>query len=174
MGAAPPEAPRQDGESAPTAAGVAVPRQSQPCAAYGASAASDAGSTAGSRARAGRGAAALPGRGDPPLDLGWQESEGTATLHSISSMAAYREKSFEELRWEHYSKDNNPEAQPPAEPPAAAQHFLYIGCARDYAIGSPIHDYSPGVITPVLSQKNYLRIGSFSNEPLSPKNIAGA
>jgi hypothetical protein len=100
MGAAPPEAPRQDGESAPKAAGVAVPRQSQPCAAYGASAASDAGSTAGSRARAGRGAAALPGRGDPPLDLGWQESEGTATLHSISSMAAYREKSFEELRWE--------------------------------------------------------------------------
>ena len=45
----------------------------------------------------------------------------TATLHSISGMAAYREKSFEELRWEHYSKDNNPEAQPPAEPPAAAQ-----------------------------------------------------
>ena len=106
------------------------------------------------------------------------EGEGPAevqvTYHSITRMAAYQGKSFEELRWEHYSEDHTLEAQPPAEPPAAAQHFLYIGCARDYAIGSPIHDYSPGVITPVLSQKNYLRIGSFSNKPLSPKNIAGA
>ena len=37
-------------------------KKKKPCAAHGASAASDAGSTAGSRARAGPGAAALPGR----------------------------------------------------------------------------------------------------------------
>jgi hypothetical protein len=51
----------------------------------------------------------------------WPRQATVTYLHSISSMAAYREKSFEELRWEHYSKDNNPGAQPPAEPPAAAQ-----------------------------------------------------
>jgi len=40
---------------------------------------------------------------------------------SITKMAAYQGKSFEELRWEHYSKDDTLEAQAPAEPPAAAQ-----------------------------------------------------
>ena len=46
------EAPRQGGESAPKAAGVAVPRQSQsqPRAAYGARAASYTGRTVGGRA----------------------------------------------------------------------------------------------------------------------------
>ena len=39
------------------------------------------------------------------------------TYHSITRMAAYKDKSFEELRWEHYSEENNLEAQPPAEPP---------------------------------------------------------
>ena len=63
MGAAPPEAHRQDGESAPTAAGVAAPRQSQPREAYGARAASNTGKTVGGRARAGRRAAAFPGGG---------------------------------------------------------------------------------------------------------------
>jgi len=53
------------------------------------------------------------------------EGEGPAevqvTYHSITRMAAYQGKSFEELRWEHYSEDHTLEAQPPAEPPAAAQ-----------------------------------------------------
>ena len=47
-----------------------------------------------------------------------------ATLYtylSITKMDAYQDKSFEELRWEHYSKGDVLEAQPPAEPPAAAQ-----------------------------------------------------
>ena len=43
------------------------------------------------------------------------------TYLSITKMAAYQGKSFEELRWEHYSKDDTLEARPPAEPPAAAQ-----------------------------------------------------
>ena len=33
------------------------------------------------------------------------------TYHSITRMAAYQGKSFEELRWEHYSEDHTLEAQ---------------------------------------------------------------
>ena len=40
------------------------------------------------------------------------------TYLSITKMDAYQDKSFEELRWEHYSEGNTLEA---AEPPAAAQ-----------------------------------------------------
>ena len=119
MGAAPPEAHRQDGESAPTAAGVAAPRQSQPREAYGARAASNTGKTVGGRARAGRRAAAFPGGGASRRRGACRGAE--VTYHSITRMAAYQGKSFEELRWEHYSEDHTLEAQPPAEPPAAAQ-----------------------------------------------------
>ena len=42
-------------------------------------------------------------------------------FQSITASQAYQDKSFEELRWERYSKGDVLEAQPPAEPPAAAQ-----------------------------------------------------
>ena len=46
------------------------------------------------------------------------EEAPDASYLSITKMAAYQDKSFEDLRWEHYSKGNILEA---AEPPAAAQ-----------------------------------------------------
>ena len=67
------------------------------------------------------------GVGQPPFqaevgaDAALSSSQEQVTYHSITRMAAYKDKSFEELRWEHYSKDNNLETQPPAEPPVAAQ-----------------------------------------------------
>ena len=51
-----------------------------------------------------------------PLTPG--EEAPAARYLSITKMADYQDKSFEELRWEHYSKGNILEA---AEPPAAAQ-----------------------------------------------------
>ena len=70
------------------------------------------------------------GAGQPPFQAevvnlpclaGTQSDLPNARLLSITAMAAYQDKSFEELRWEHYSKGNVLEARPPAEPPAAAQ-----------------------------------------------------
>ena len=70
------------------------------------------------------------GAGQPPFQAevvnlpclaGTQSDLLSARLLSITAMAAYQDKSFEELRWEHYSKGNVLEARPPAEPPAAAQ-----------------------------------------------------
>ena len=40
---------------------------------------------------------------------------------SITVLPSYQDRSFEELRWERYSKGDVLEAQSPAEPPAAAQ-----------------------------------------------------
>ena len=67
------------------------------------------------------GAELPPYRAEVDADTAHGSSQEQVTYLSITKMAAYQGKSFEELRWEHYSKDNNLEAQPPAEPPAAAQ-----------------------------------------------------
>ena len=51
------------------------------------------------------------GAGQPPFqaevgaDAALSSSQEQVTYHSITRMAAYKDKSFEELRWEHYSKD---------------------------------------------------------------------
>ena len=69
-------------------------------------------------------AVAVPESGTAPTPLRAYEPSPCISgdrYHSITKMAEYRDKSFEELRWEHYSKGNILEAQPPAEPPAAAQ-----------------------------------------------------